>query len=384
MTGGLNELAEFNEEVPRKSPKGRKTPMTAAKIMIVEDEILVAMELRERLKDLGYIVPAVVAYGEVAIEEAEKHKPNLVLMDIVLAGEVDGIEAAARIRELYNIPVIFLTAHSDEATLRKAKLSEPFGYLIKPFTESELRTSIEVALYKHQQETKQKRTTDWFSKTVSSLGGAIIVTNPAGIVLQMNALAEVLSGWSKDEAVGKEMKNVLMLRDVGGGEGMCRIMPSPWEGGPDVTSCRSILTARNGLDISIEHSVLPLENSEGEVENLVFSFRENPENEDGKRDWFSHAANLRMTAAVCRSNEDYALAEAYYRRALAVTEEHLGADNPKLASILEDLADVYRQQGKEKDAEIMALRVARLSTERRSRGTRPGNKIVSRHRPAID
>ena len=151
-----------------------------------------------------------------------------------------------------------------------------------------------------------------------------------------------------------------------------------WEGGPPLTSCRSILTARNGRDIPIEHSVLPLENADGEVENLVFSFRESAESEDGKRDWFSHAANLRMTAAVCRSSQDYALAEVYYRRALAFLEEHLGADNPKLASILEDLAEVYRYQEKQKDAEILALRVARLAAGRKSRGNRPGQQLVPR------
>jgi PAS domain S-box-containing protein len=358
--------------------------MSAAKIMIVEDEILVAMELRERLKDLGYIVPAVVAYGEVAIEEAGKHEPNLVLMDIVLAGEVDGIEAAAKIRDLYDIPVIFLTAHSDEATLRKAKLSEPFGYLIKPFTESELRTSIEVALYKHSQESKQKRTSDWFSKTISALGGAIIVTDPDGVILQINALAEVLTGWTKDEALGKDMKQVLVLTDIDAGEHVCSVLPAPWEDGPPVTSCRSILKARNGLDIPIEHSVLPLESASGEVENLVFSFREYADSEDGKRDWFSYAANLRMTAAVSRSGGEYALAESYYRRALAFLEEHLGADNPKLASILEDLAEVYRYVGKQKDAEILALRVARLGSERKSKGARSGQRQVSRYRQATD
>lgn len=124
--------------------------MTEAKILVVEDENIVALEIKKRLQKLGYIVPGVASTGEDAISKAEAILPDLVMMDIMLKGEIDGIHAAGEIKKRFNIPVIYLTAYSDEGTLQRAKLTEPYGYILKPFEEDDLRTAIEIALYKHQ------------------------------------------------------------------------------------------------------------------------------------------------------------------------------------------------------------------------------------------
>ncbi|HML26239.1 response regulator [Methanomethylovorans sp.] len=124
--------------------------MTNAKILVVEDENIVALEIKKRLQKLGYIVPGVASTGEDAISKAEGILPDLVLMDIMLKGEIDGINAAGEIRKRFNIPVIYLTAYSDGDTIERAKLTEPYGYILKPFEEDDLRTTIEIALYRHQ------------------------------------------------------------------------------------------------------------------------------------------------------------------------------------------------------------------------------------------
>lgn len=124
--------------------------MAGAQIMVVEDASLVARDICNSLECLGYSVPAVVDRGEDAIEKAGQINPNLVLMDIILKGKMDGVEAADQIRSLYHIPVVYLTAMSDEQTLRRAKLTEPLGYLIKPFETRTLHTTIEIALHKHE------------------------------------------------------------------------------------------------------------------------------------------------------------------------------------------------------------------------------------------
>ncbi len=124
--------------------------MAGAQIMVVEDAGLVARDIRNRLEGLGYSVPAVVDRGEDAVEKAGQINPNLVLMDIILKGKMDGVEAAGQIRSRYHIPVVYLTAMSDEQTLKRAKLTEPLGYLIKPFETKALHTTIEIALYKHE------------------------------------------------------------------------------------------------------------------------------------------------------------------------------------------------------------------------------------------
>ena len=131
--------------------------MAKSKIMIVEDEWITADDIRMSLESLGFIVTSVSSSGDEAIQNAEKDKPDLVLMDIMLKGEMDGIEAASHIRARYNIPIIYLTAFADEKILERARMTEPFGYIVKPFVNEDLKISIEIALYKHRIEKERRR-----------------------------------------------------------------------------------------------------------------------------------------------------------------------------------------------------------------------------------
>jgi len=124
--------------------------MEKKKILIVEDERIVAEDIRTKLEYVGYALAGIASSGEESIKKAEKCQPDLVLMDIVLEGKMDGIEAAAQIFSQLNIPVVYLTAYSDERTLKKAKVTEPFGFIIKPFEAQDLFTAIEMALYRHK------------------------------------------------------------------------------------------------------------------------------------------------------------------------------------------------------------------------------------------
>jgi putative two-component system response regulator len=122
--------------------------MTTATILVVEDEAITAKDLQATLEDLGYAVCGTASSGAEAVQKAEANRPDLVLMDIVLQGEMDGIEAAERIRASWGIPVVYLTAHSDNETIRRASITEPYGYIVKPFTERELHSNVEISLYK--------------------------------------------------------------------------------------------------------------------------------------------------------------------------------------------------------------------------------------------
>jgi CheY-like chemotaxis protein len=126
-------------------------------IFIVEDEAIVANDLKETLKSLGYDVPGIAKSGELALEKVKEIRPDLVLMDIHLAGKMDGVETAGTIHNLYDIPVIYLTAYADKALLDRAKITEPYGYVIKPYDERELHSIIEMALYKHRVEHEIKK-----------------------------------------------------------------------------------------------------------------------------------------------------------------------------------------------------------------------------------
>jgi two-component system, response regulator PdtaR len=129
--------------------------MTKAKVLVVEDQNIVALNIRNKLKNLGYIVPGTAATGEEAIKKAELTNADLVLMDIMLKGEMDGIEAARAIKEKLGIPILYLTAYTDDETLERAKTTEPAGYISKPFKEEDLHSNIEMALHKHRAEKKE-------------------------------------------------------------------------------------------------------------------------------------------------------------------------------------------------------------------------------------
>ena len=131
--------------------------MAEGRILIVEDEHIVAMGIKRMLKSLGYTVTGVASSGEDAISKAESTFPDVVLMDIMLKGDMDGVEAAKEIRERFDVPVVYLTAYSDNNILERAKKTEPFGYIIKPFDEKDLYSSIEVALHRYR---KEKRTSE--------------------------------------------------------------------------------------------------------------------------------------------------------------------------------------------------------------------------------
>ncbi len=126
--------------------------MAKKRIMVVEDEGVTAMRIKKSMQDMGYIVAPIMISGEDAIESVEKYRPDLVLMDIVLKGEMDGIEAAEQIHSRFNIPIIYLTAHSDESMMKRIKMTEPIGYITKPFDERELRIVVEIAFYKYEME----------------------------------------------------------------------------------------------------------------------------------------------------------------------------------------------------------------------------------------
>jgi two-component system, response regulator PdtaR len=132
--------------------------MTKSRILVVEDEAIVAMGIKQKLEDLGHQVVDIVFTGEDAVQTALNKQPELILMDIVLKGSMDGIEAAAKIRNQLDIPVIYLTAYSDEEVLERARMTEPYGYIIKPFKKSELNANIEMALYKHAKDQKKSET----------------------------------------------------------------------------------------------------------------------------------------------------------------------------------------------------------------------------------
>lgn len=179
-----------------------------SKILVVEDESIVASHIDEILKHSGYHVTATVPSGEMAILSVGEETPDLILMDIVLGGEMSGIETAEKINSSIDVPVIFLTAYSDEKTLSKAKNIGPFGYIVKPFKEKDLNSAIQMALEKHRQVKDLKQKEEWYKGSLQNLGEAVIAVDEKGRVSFINRVAESLTGFAEKKVLGKPVREI--------------------------------------------------------------------------------------------------------------------------------------------------------------------------------
>ncbi|HWW73824.1 MAG TPA: response regulator, partial [Pyrinomonadaceae bacterium] len=237
-----------------------------ARILVVEDEAIVAMDIGARLRVLGYEVVGPASTGAAAVELAERARPDLVLMDIMLRGGMDGVEAALRIREATGAPVVYLTAYADDSTLRRAKAAEPLGYLLKPFEERELRTTIETALYKHRAEVRLRESERWLATTLRSIGDSVIAADERGRVKLINPAAESLTGWPRDEALGRELAEVFQLADEATG---LRVEPATDAARTDV-----LLVSRDGRSTPVETSASVITDEQGGLRGSVLIFKD--------------------------------------------------------------------------------------------------------------
>lgn len=249
--------------------------MAKLKILVVEDESIIAKDIQTRLKRFGYDVIAVTASGEEAISQAAANYPDLVLMDIRIKGEIDGVEAARQIHTRFNIPIVYLTAHADDNTLKRAKLTEPFGYLLKPFKERELYTAIEIALAKDKRERQLKESEQWLATILKSISDAVIASDANGAVTFMNPVAEALTGWKQSDAFGKNATEVFHIAD----EETRTLIENPvikaLKSGLVVSIPEhTILIAKNGVETPIDDSVAPIKDDQGNITGAVLVFRD--------------------------------------------------------------------------------------------------------------
>lgn len=165
--------------------------MSKKRIFVVEDESIVSKDIQQSLKKLGFEIAGAASSGEKAVEKIEETKPDLVLMDIMLKGEMSGIDTAEIVKEKFNIPVIYLTAYADEGTLSKAKVTEPYGYIIKPFKEIDLLTSIEMALYKHGKEVEVIKERDFLYSLVEQKEEGVMFVKSNSRLVKVNT-ADIL------------------------------------------------------------------------------------------------------------------------------------------------------------------------------------------------
>ncbi|HCP33531.1 MAG: response regulator [SAR324 cluster bacterium] len=247
----------------------------ASKILIVEDEAIVAESLNDQLIHLGYQVCGTAANGEDALRIMENSNPDLVMMDIMLEGSMDGVEVASRIHEKKGIPVIFLSAYSDNETLQRAKVTEPFGYLIKPYKERELHTNIEVSLYRHRMEQRVKEHERWLDLLLKSISEGVITVGLDGSVTSMSPAAEEMMGWSENTALGHELQEIMQLEEASKYPVVPDLIDQALDG--ENVECLTdedpVLISRDGHRIMIDAAAAPILNEQEEITGAVLTIR---------------------------------------------------------------------------------------------------------------
>jgi PAS domain S-box-containing protein len=311
-----------------------------ARILIVEDDRIVARDIAQQLTHSGYTVVGSTASGEEAIalvaQAQDSQKPDLVLMDVRLEGKLDGIDTARRIRELRDLPIVFLTAYADDETVKRATAAEPFGYVLKPFDDVQLRTVVEMALYKHGADRRLRESEQRYAVTLASIGDGVIATDAEGLVTFINPAGEALIGWRRAEAAGRPLADLFRLLDEATrapiDDPMQAVLCSDSAGG---LPTRAMLLAPGGNPIPVESTGTPMTDALGNTIGIVIVFRDVTQRRRAEEAEILRETNARLETAMFGSNVgvwEIDMPEGDYKRGYARFSniyEWLGFDTPQ-------------------------------------------------------
>ncbi|PSB54633.1 response regulator [Chamaesiphon polymorphus] len=288
-------------------------------ILIVEDESIVAWDIKETLEKLGHQVVDLVASGAEAIRAATNSHPELVLMDIRLAGDMDGITAGAEIYDRLNIPVVYLTAHADEHTLERATQTNPFGYIIKPFQWQTLQSTIKVAIQRHRTELATSLNRVGLTRILNSIGNGIIITDRQGVVTFINPMGQDLIGWRATEALGKQIGEIFRLHWESDGiaienPAMRAMRLQQVVKSPD----RCWLATKYGSDIPLADTATPIYQPDGRVIGSIVIFHNNSDRLNAEMDLIERNQDLEdfQLKLICQLQ----LETTKYQQAIACVE----------------------------------------------------------------
>jgi PAS domain S-box-containing protein len=246
-----------------------------ARILVIEDGKVIAEMIRRFLGRCNYLVVGVAPTGEEAVTMAGELKPDLVLMDVELAGAMNGIEAASLIWQRFHIPVVYLTSNDDATTISQAADTEAYGYLHKPVLERELSTTLRIALHKHDAERRLKEHELWLQTTLECIADAVIAADSTGCVKLVNPAAEALTGWKQEEAIGRDLLEVFrVLERETRQPADCAVVRVIRDGAASGRHAK-ILVARDGTETTVEESAAPIVNEAGHIIGVVLVFRGN-------------------------------------------------------------------------------------------------------------
>lgn len=249
--------------------------MDCPKILIIEDSRVLAIDITNSLHKLGYAVSDIIDSGSSAIQKVAETQPNLVLMDIRSAGDIDAIAVGNIIRTNFHIPVLYLMEYTVQANFYQNCRSEPFSHIFKPFAEKDLHNAVEMALYKHHIETKFEVEQQQMLSVINSMGSAVVITGISGDVQVMNRIAETLTGWKEEEVIGKHITQVLKLVDNDTGEEIDYLVRQAIKHGQVLNLPENcMLTTKSGDLIPIGDNVAPIRDRDGNITGAVIVFQD--------------------------------------------------------------------------------------------------------------
>jgi PAS domain S-box-containing protein len=243
-------------------------------VLIVEDEPVNAAVIEHQLRKLGYSVAGIATSGREAVELAQKSKPDIVLMDIQLEGQMDGVEAAITIRKTMGVPVVYLTGTSDNQTIERAQSTEAFGYLHKPFHERDVHSTLQLALHKSEMEARIRDERKWFATTLRHISDAVIAADATGAVKLVNLAAQQVTGWKEAEAVDRDLSEIFqILEPETRTPAECVVTRVLNEGPADGVPSTKLLVSRDGTEVAIEESATSITTDSGDVSGVLVVFR---------------------------------------------------------------------------------------------------------------
>ncbi|MFZ2277758.1 MAG: response regulator [Prosthecobacter sp.] len=239
------------------------------RILIVENEGLVGCDMATTLGKLGYVVVAICASGEEALERLDEFRPDLVLMDVHLAGQMDGIDTARELQSRSRVAIVYVTACADLDTVARARGTHPHGYLLKPFNHDELRLAVEVAAQRHFEENERQRREHSYFEAFQSLADGVIAADLSGGVVFMNPSAARATGWDAQEAVGRSLNEVFRIYQSTGEP--AEILSA--ESATQAAERTVYLTTLAGERVPIQDRTAPLRDAQGQLTGLIILFR---------------------------------------------------------------------------------------------------------------
>jgi PAS domain S-box-containing protein len=235
---------------------------------------VVAATIRHFLIKSDYSIVGVASTGEQAVAMAGELKPHIVLMDVELAGKMDGIEAAGLIWERFHVPVIYMTGSEDDATIARAGETGAYGYLHKPVQAGELSATLLIALNKREAELRVRENELWLQTTLACIADAVIAADSVGCVKLVNRAAEALTGWKQEEAIGRDLLDVFRVLECGTRQPAdCAVVRVIRDGASDRGGQMKILMAKDGTEATVEENAAPIVNDAGSIIGVVLVFR---------------------------------------------------------------------------------------------------------------